>query len=114
MREEALMKMNPTTIVCKADSIPNRRVFMMGNGQPVPPKRSKKFCNSLVDRCLKGRVREHYDFVLGFAACFDAIARGTIDLEEHSINVVLQAYSDVHNISNKPNEVTNIMKELAE
>lgn len=113
MREQTRVKMDPV-IARKAESIPNRHVFMMGNGQPLPPKRAKKFCNAIVDRCLEDRVREHYDFVLGFAACFDAISRGTIDLEEHPINVALQAYSDVHNISNAPNEVTNIMKEIAE
>ena len=111
MREQTRVKMEPT-LARKAPSIPNRHVFMMGNGQPVPPKRAKKFCNAIVDRCLEAKVRDHYDFVLGFAACFDAISRGTIDLEEHPINVALQAYSDVHNITTKPNEVTNIMKEI--
>lgn len=98
----------------KADAIPKRRVFMMGNGKPVQPKRSKKFCNTIVERCLDAKVHEHYDFVLGFAACFDAIARGTIDLEEHPVNVALQAYSDVHNVTTSPNQVTDIMKELGE
>ena len=113
MREQTRVKMEPT-LARKAPSIPNRHVFMMGNGQPVPPKRAKKFCNAIVDRCLEAKAREHYDFVLGFAACFDAIARGTIDLEEHPVNVALQAYSDVHNVTTSPNQVTDIMKELGE
>lgn len=96
----------------RADQIPKMRVFMMGDGTPVQPKRSKEFCNALVERCLDARVHDHYDFVLGFAACFDAIARGTIDLEEHPINVVTQAHDDVHNITTAPNKVTNIMKDL--
>lgn len=98
----------------KADRVPKRRIFMMGDGTPVQPKRVKKFCDSLVEKCLDAKVRDHYDFVLGFAACFDAISRGTIDLSEHPVNVALQAYSDVHNITSRPNKVTNVMKELGE
>ena len=98
----------------KADAIPKRRIFMMGDGTPVQPKRARKFCNSLVEKCLDAKVRDHYDFVLGFAACFDAVSRGTIDLTEHPVNVALQAYSDVHNITSRPNKVTNIMEELGE
>lgn len=98
----------------KADAIPKRRIFMMGNGKTVQPKRTKHFRNTIVERCLEAKVREHYDFVLGFAACFDAIARGTIDLEEHPVTVALQAYSDVRDITSKANKVTDIMRELGE
>ena len=93
--------------------IPRMRIFMMGDGTPVQPKCAKHFCNTLVDRCLDGAVQGHYDFVLGFAACFDAVARGTIDLEEHPLNVALQAYHDVNNITTTPNKVTNILKEIS-
>lgn len=94
----------------KAESIPKPRVFLMGNGKPVQPKRAKKFCAAIVDRCMDGAVHGHSDFALGFAACFDAIARGTIDLEEHPVNVMEQAYSDVHNVTTKPKKVTDIMR----
>lgn len=92
------------------EELPKRHVFMMGNGQPVPPKRSKAFCKSLVDGCLDAGVHGHYDFALGFAACLDAVARGTIDLEEHPVNVALQAWADINNITTTPNKVTNIMR----
>ena len=83
---------------------------MMGNGAPVQPKRSRAFCDALVERCLDGKVHGHYDFALGFAACFDAVARGTIDLEEHPVNVALQAWSDINNVTTAPNKVTDIMR----
>ena len=94
----------------KANQIPKMHIFMMGDGTPVQPKRAKAFCGSLVDRCLDGAVQGHYDFVLGFAACFDAIARGTVDLEEHPLNVALQAWADINNITTAPNKVTDIMR----
>jgi hypothetical protein len=94
----------------KADTIPKPRVFLMGNGKPVQPKRAKEFCAAIVDKCLDDAVHGHSEFALGFAACFDAIARGTIGLEEHPVNVMNQAYSDVHNITTKPNKVTDIMR----
>lgn len=94
------------------DAMPKRGAFMTGSGEVVPPERAREFCRSLVDRCLKGNIHGQYDFVLGFAACLDAVLRGTIDFEEHPVNVVMQARADIDNITTAPNKVTNIMKEL--
>ena len=100
-------------IITKLKAIPRRHIFMMGNGQPVPPKRTKRFCSAIVEGCMDGKVIGHYDFLLGFAACFDAIARGTIDDDADPVAVALQAYYDVHNITDTPNLVTDIMREAA-
>ena len=61
--------------------IPKRRIFMMCNGKPVQPRTAENFCGAIVNGCLDGDIISHYEFSLGFAACFDAISRGTIDLE---------------------------------
>ena len=90
--------------------MPERRMILMGNGKPVRPKITADFCESIVNRCLDGQIINYYEFVLGFAACFDAISRGTIDLEEDPVEVARQAWLDVHNVLNKPNRVTDIMR----
>lgn len=94
----------------EARQIPKCHAFLMGNGAPVQPERARAFCDALVDGCLDDEVRGNYEFTLGFAACFDAIARGTIDLEEHPVNVALQAWSDINNVTAVPNKVTDIMR----
>lgn len=101
----------------KADAIPKRRIFMMGNGKAVRPSMAKLFCGVVVEDCLDSTLAAKVadlEFALGFAACFDAIARGTISLVAYPSDVVAQAYSDAHNATNKANKVTNIMKELGE
>lgn len=85
-------------------------MILMGNGKPVRPKIAAEFCETIVNRCLDGGIAGYYEFFLGFAACFDAIARGTIDLDEDPMDVARQALRDVHNVLNKPNKVTDIMR----
>jgi hypothetical protein len=91
-------------------SIANRRVFMMGNGKPVQPKQVDRFCKVVLETLLDGEMYGHYEFVLGFAACFDAVARGTIDLEASPCETIIQAWRDTQNITNKPNKITDIMR----
>lgn len=93
-----------------SSGIPERRMILMGNGKPVRPKTIAEFCNSIVDRCLDGQAINCYEFVLGFAACLDAVARGTIDMDEDPLGVARQAWHDVHNVLNKQNIVTDIMR----
>ena len=90
--------------------IPKRRIFMMGNGKPVQPRTAENFCGAIVNGCLDGDIISHYEFSLGFAACFDAISRGTIDLEADPIGIVHRAFADIENITTKPNEITDIMR----
>ena len=92
--------------------IPQRRVFMTGNGQPVHPKRAREVCDAIVNGCLDGRAGDDSYFVLGFAACFDAVSRGTIDLDADPLEMALQALHDVHNVTSMPNRVTNILREI--
>ena len=90
-------------------SIANRRIFMMGNGKPVLPDWSYEFCDTIINGCMSAEIVGHCEFSLGFAACFDAMARGTIDLED-PIGTVRQAWADVNNITTAPNKVTDIMR----
>lgn len=99
--------MSPQKTAC---GIPERRMILMGNGKPVRPRDIAEFCDSIVDRCLDGQAINCYEFVLGFAACLDAVARGTIDMDEDPIVVARQAWFDVHNVLNKQNIVTDIMR----
>lgn len=91
------------------DRIQGRTPFMMGHGKLVPREVSKRFCNSIVNGCLDGQHATYYQFCLGFAACFDAVSRGTIDLQADPNAIVDLAWRDVNNVSSKPNEITAIM-----
>ena len=91
--------------------MPKRRLCMMGNGKSVQPKKHvEHFCKAVVEDCLSGRFHGHEDFALGVAACFDAISRGTIDLDEYPRNVVDQMWIDVNNVFTLPNKVTDLMR----
>lgn len=89
--------------------MPERRMFLMGSGKPVRPSDSARFCGALVDGCLDAEIIGHYEFILGFAASFDAVARGTVNLAD-PVGTALQALADVGNVTTKPNVVTDIMR----
>ena len=89
--------------------IPAIRPFLTGSAMYVQPSKAKGFCDSIVNSCLAAEIVGHCEFSLGFAACLDAIARGTIDLED-PIGTVKQAWADVNNIASSPNRVTDIMR----
>ena len=93
----------------EASQIPSRRIFMMGDGKPVLPDWSHEFCDAIINGCLNAEIVDHWEFFAGFAACFDAMARGTIDLE-NPIGTAKQAWDDVNNITTTPNKVTDIMR----
>lgn len=103
-------------LVKPANRLLKRRIFMMGNGRTVQPKHTAFFCETITADCLDGRFCERQEhtgtcceeFALGFIACFDAVSRGTIDLEEHPRNVVNQAWKDINNETTLPNVVTDI------
>ena len=97
------------TMETRAATLPRQNMFLMGNGKPVRPSDAGRFSRALVDGCLDAEVIGHYEFFLGFAACFDAIARGTADLND-PIGCAMQALEDVHNVSPQPNKVTDIMR----
>ena len=86
------------------------RMFSMGNGRIARVKQTSAFCDGLVDGCLDADVCDFYDFTLGFAACLDAIARGTLDLDADPIEVIKKAHGDVHNIFTTSNSITDIMR----
>ena len=90
--------------------MPQRRIFMMGNGKPVQPSVSKQFCDTLIDGLLDGKIISNYEFTMGFAACFDAISRGTIDLQENPIDTMEQAWADIANVTMAPNKITDVMR----
>jgi len=94
--------------------IPGRKSFLTGNGKAVRPERLSRFCDELVDGCLDAEVIDMYDFALGFAAGIDAVSRGTVDFDGSATEVARQAYRDIHNITTRPNKVTNIMQEVWE
>ena len=110
--------MEETKIINAAKQLAKRRIFMMGNGKSVQPKKTALFCETITADCLKGKFckREELasnstcceEFALGFIACLDAVSRGTIDLEEHPRNVVNQAWKDINNETTLPNIVTDI------
>jgi len=81
-----------------ANQIPNQRAFMMGNGSPVLPDQSYYFCDTIISALMNAQILGHWEFFAGFAACFDAMARGTIDLE-NPIWTAKQAWDDVNNIT---------------
>lgn len=90
--------------------LPERRMFSMGNGKIARKDQTGAFCDALVEGCLDARVHRFYDFTLGFAACLDAISRGTLDLDADPIGVVMAAHADVHNVTLEPNAVTDVMR----
>ena len=83
---------------------------MMGSGKPVQPNASEGFCGALISGCLDGKIVSHYEFTLDFAACFDAISRGTIDLAEDPIATIEQAWADIENVTTSPNKITDVMR----
>ena len=107
-------------LVNMANRLKKRRIFMMGSGKSVQPKHTAFFCETIVSDCMDGKFCERSEaasagvcceeFALGFAACLDAVSRGTIDLEEHPRNVVNQAWNDMNNVTTRPNTVTDIMR----
>ena len=86
------------------------RMFMTGNGRPVQPRRTRGFCDAVVKGCLDGEFRDREFFALGFAACLDAVSRGTIDFDSEPSEVVARAWADVNNVTVEPNGVTDIMR----
>ena len=69
------------------------------------------FDEVIVENCLSSITYQRYMFLLGFAACLDAVSRGTIDYAE-PIAVAMQAYEDVDSIGPEPGRVSNMMKEM--
>lgn len=106
--------MMESKLIKAKESLPNRRVFLTGSGRPVLPRIVMRFCRALVNGCMDAKVDGHYDFVLGFAACLDAIARGTVDFSEDPLETVARAWRDVENVTTRPNQVTDIMREAGE
>ena len=90
--------------------IPKQCIIMMGNGKPASPRLIKRFCDGIVAGCMDGAIERHHGFALGFAACLDAISRGTIDMGSDPIETMKQAYADVHNTTTSHNKVTDIMR----
>ena len=98
----------------KADTMPQRHLFMMGNGKPVQPSRCADFINQAVNSSLDFDAEMRAWFQVGFAAAVDMIARGTLDFTDSPNAVIEQAWRDVHNITLEPNKVTDIMKVIGE
>ena len=82
---------------------------MMGNGKPVQPRYVEKFCGVVMETLLDSDMHDHYEFALGFAACFDAVSRGTIGVDT-PFETVVQAWHDVQNVTNKQNKITDVMR----
>lgn len=93
-----------------AERLPRMRMFSMGNGRIARVEQTSAFCDGLVDGCLDADVCGFYDFTLGFAACLDAIARGTLDLDADPIETIIQAREDLKNFSTTRNKITDIMR----
>ena len=89
-------------------------MFMMGNGKPVQPSRCNDFCEQAIRGTLDFDAEMRAWFQVGFTAAVDMIARGTIDFSSQPNDVIGQAWLDVHNITVKPNKVTDIMRVTGE
>jgi len=94
----------------KAESIPKPRIFMMGNGKPVQPSASKNFCEQAVMGSLSQNNEMRAWFQIGMAAAVDMISTGTFDFSTSADTVIDSAWSDINNITIKPNKVTDIMR----
>lgn len=99
-----------TPQILAKEAMPKRRMFLMGNAKHVPRDEAGKFCNRIIDGLFDGRILDHYEFNIGFAAAVDAISRGTIDFEADPIDIVAQAWSDVNNITTAPDKITSVMR----
>ena len=83
---------------------------MMGSGKCVLLKQADQFLADVLETLLDGQMTEHYEFALGFAACFDAVSRGTINLDVTPYETIVQAWRDTQNVTNEPNKITDIMR----
>lgn len=97
----------------EAAPIADLQPFLAGAGRFVSPEDVRSFCGEVVDAAVGGISYEKYSFVLGFAACLDAVSRGTIGFAD-PMACALRAYRDVNNVGPAPNRVTNMMRELPE
>lgn len=91
-------------------TLPKRRVFILGNGLPVLPDVSERFCDTTVNGSLDFKNENRAWFQIGFAAAVDMISRGTMDFTSSAELITQQAWRDVHNITVEPNKVTDIMR----
>ena len=98
----------------KAETIPQRRLFMTGSGKPVQPSRCAAFLDEAVSESLDFDAEMRAWFQLGFAAAVDMVARGTIDFTDQATNVIDRAWRDVNNVTTDLNRYTDIMKAVCE
>lgn len=99
----------PRTLLAKS-SLPKWCMFVLGNGCPVSPSQSRHFCETTISGVLdENNICEAYAKI-GKAVMVEAIARGTMDFEIEPEIIIHQAWHDIHNISNKPNKLTDVMK----
>ena len=95
----------------KADSIPERRVVMMGGGKSLQPSAVAAFCGAVVNAAFDGDLEGQEWFALGVAACLDAVSRGTLDARAGDpVAFVGLMRAEVDDVSGAPNAITDVMK----